>query len=52
MRNVSKFNVNTDNGSYSERNLMQLIRRKMTSRVHESKKKYKRIAKHKKKMIE
>ena len=54
MRNVGKFelmNINTIStqfGTYNKRHLMQLIRRKMTVKVIESKKKYNRKQKHKK----
>ena len=46
MRNVGK-SIETDNGVYNERHLKALIRRKMMSKVMESKKKYSRKIKHK-----
>lgn len=41
--------IETDYGVYSERNLAQLIRRKMISREHADKTKYTRKIKHKNK---
>lgn len=48
MKQKKKRLIETDFGTYSERNLAQLIRRKMISKEHADKTKYTRKAKHKK----
>lgn len=49
MRKEKKNPIETDSGVYSERNLAQLIRRKMISKEHANKTKYTRKIKHKNK---
>ena len=44
-----KRKIITESGTYEERNLAQLIRRRMMSKVYKDKTKYTRKVKHKKK---
>ena len=48
MKKKIKRTIETDSGIYSERELAQLIRRKMISKEHPDKTKYTRKIKHKK----
>lgn len=48
MKQKKKSLIETDFGIYSERNLAQLIRRRMISKEHSNKTKYTRKIKHKK----
>ena len=48
MKKKIKRTIETDSGIYSERELAQLIRRKMISKEHFDKTKYTRKIKHKK----
>ena len=47
MKKKIKRTIETDSGIYSERELAQLIRRKMISKEHSNKTKYTRKQKHK-----
>ena len=47
MKKKIKRTIETDSGIYSERELSQLIRRKMISKEHKNKKGYTRKQKHK-----